>query len=375
MKVALFTDSFLPGVGGTENVVLKLAMELSKNHSVMVFAPDYHRPYEENLNLPFKVVRATSIAFTQNECWALPSITKKLKRALDEFKPDILHTHTIGMMAGFANSYGKKNNIPVVCTVHTKFKHCYKPILKLNVLVNILLWHVIKRANKADRVCSVSNSMIPELISYGLKNKDVTIVRNGYDLIEQQDDLKVKNEKFTILFVGLLADYKNLAFSLRALKILKERGVDFVFYVVGRGPQEQKFKELTKDLDLLDKVVFTGVITDKKKLDEFYSKSDLFLFTSIIDNDGLVLLEAAGKNTPSLVVENTGSAERFINDQTGFIVKNDEVAVADKIEELMSDREKLLTVGKNAKSVIKSWEQVTNNYLQIYLEEIEKKKK
>ncbi len=375
MKIALFTDSFLPGIGGTENVVLHLANELSKNHSVIVFAPDYHRPYEENLSLPFKVVRAKSIAFTKNECWAFPSLTAKLKKELKEFKPDVIHTHTIGMMAGFANAYGKKNNVPIVCTVHTKFRYCYKNVLKLDILVKILLAHVIKRANKADRVCSVCNSMAEELKSYGLKNKKVTVIRNGYEKSGDGQIKKQTNEKFTLLFVGLLAEYKNVAFSLNCLKELKKRRSDFVFYVVGRGPQEKKIKILAQKLGLNENVIFTGAITDKEKLQKVYRESDLFLFTSLIDNDALVLMESAQCNTPSLVIENTGSAERFINDQTGFIVKNDEKAVADKIEELMSDREKLVFVGQNAKSVVVAWKQVTEQYLDVYKQEIEKKQK
>ncbi len=375
MKIALFTDSFLPGVGGTENAVLRLAKELSKNHKVMVFAPNYHRPYEENLNLPFKVVRAKSIAFTKNECWALPSITKKLKKVLDEFKPDVLHTHTIGMMAGFANSYGKKHNIPVVCTVHTKFRYCYQSVLKLNILVKILLKHVIRRANNADKVCSVSYSMIPELKSYGLKDRQVTIIKNGNELIQEKSVEKVKKDKFSLLFVGLLINYKNLEFSFSCLEELKKRRSDFIFYVVGRGPHAKKFKKKVKSLGLNDNVVFLGAISDRDRLNKIYSESDLFLFTSIIDNDGLVLLEAAEWDTPSLVIENTGSAERFINDKTGFVVVNDKKCVAKKIEELMNDREKLLSVGKNAKTVAITWEKVANDYLEIYLEEIEKKRK
>ena len=107
MRIALFTDSFLPGIGGTENVVLKLATELSKTHQVMVVAPNYHKFYDDDA-LPFKVVRSRSIKVSKNECWAMPGLGKRVKNALDEFKPDVLHAHTLGTMAGFANKYAKK---------------------------------------------------------------------------------------------------------------------------------------------------------------------------------------------------------------------------------------------------------------------------
>ena len=126
MKIALFTDSFLPGIGGTENVVLKLAEEYSKNNQVTVFAPSYHKPYEQVLDLAFKVIRAPSIRTSKNDFWAQPHLSRTVKRALNEFKPDVIHAHTIGMMAGYANAYAKKYGVPIIYTIHTKYKYCFK---------------------------------------------------------------------------------------------------------------------------------------------------------------------------------------------------------------------------------------------------------
>lgn len=372
MNIALFSDSFLPGIGGTENVVLKLATELSKEHNVMVLAPSYHRPYEENLNLPFKVVRAKSIGATKNEYWAMPGITRKVKRALDEFKPDVLHTHTIGMMAGYANKYAKKHNIPVICTVHTKFKYCYDQALKLPLLVKILLKFVIRRANQADRVTSVSYSMIEELASYGLK-KPLTVIRNGNYPKEHIPVDKVANDKFTILYVGMIISYKNLAFSLRALLELKKTNPNFIFYMIGRGAHEKKFKKYVKKLGLENNVVMTGAITDKAVLNGYYKQADLFLFTSVFDNDGLVLIEAAENDTPALVLEGTGSAERFVDGKTGFTAKPNEKSVAQKIAYLMDNKEELKSVGQRAHSVCIPWDDIVREYVDLYKEEIDKK--
>ena len=372
VKIALFTDSFLPGIGGTVNVVLKLATELSKEHSVMVLVPSYHRPYEENLDLPFKVVRAKSLGASKNEYWAMPGITRKVKRALDEFKPDILHSHTIGMMAGYANKYAKKHGIPVICTVHTKFKYCYDEALKLPVLVKILLKFVMRRPNRADRVTSVSYSMIEELKRYGLK-KPLTIIRNGNYPKEHIPTEKTPNDKFTLLYVGMIIKYKNLDFSLRALKELKKTHPDFVFYMIGRGAHEKKFKKYVKKLGLENNVVMTGAITDKQKLNEYYKKADLFLFTSVFDNDGLVLIEAAENDTPALVLEGTGSAERFVDGKTGFFAKPNERAVAEKIAYLMENPKELKDVGGRAYAICISWDDIVNEYVELYKEEIDKK--
>ncbi len=372
MKIAIFTDSFVPGIGGTENAVVRYATELEKTNEVLVLAPNYHQKFDDN-QFDFKVVRAKSIQVTANDFWAMPGISKKMKCALKEFAPDIVHTQSLGMMAGFGNKYAKKQKIPSVCTVHTKFRYCYKNALKSSFLAEILLKIVIRRAKKADRVCSVSYSMIDELRSYGLK-KDVTIVKNGSVKVKQiEHETRDAFQKFNLLYVGLIIEYKNIGFSLKCLAELKKIRSDFVFTIVGRGPHLKKFQKLVAKLNLSDNVVFTGAITDRFKLDSLYASADLFLFTSVFDNDSLVILEAAGANTPSLVIEDTGSAERITNDVNGFVVENNPMSVANKINELMNNRQHLREVGMNAKEIGSTWQETVERYLPIYQEEIVKK--
>lgn len=374
MRIALFTDSFVPGIGGTENVVLKLATELSANHQVMVVAPNYHKPYDDNA-LPFKVIRSNSIKVSKNECWALPGVGSRVRKALDEFKPQVLHVHTLGMMAGFANSYAKKKNLPVVCTVHTKFKYCFDEVAKFPPLVKYLLNRIIKRASKADILTSVSDSMIEELRSYGLnKDKEVLIIRNGNDIKERKEREYKDNQKFTLLYVGMIISYKNLGFSLDVLKELKQIDDNFVFYMVGRGAHERRFRKRIKKLGLENNVIMTGAITDRQKLNEIYFSADLLLFTSVFDNDSLVLIEAAENQVPAIVLENTGSAERFVDGETGFIASADKKAFAEKIYALKKDKEQLLKVGKKAYDICISWDKIVSEYEQVYAKAIDMKK-
>ena len=374
MRIALFTDSFVPGIGGTENVVLKLATELSANHQVMVVAPNYHKPYDDNA-LPFKVVRSNSIKVSKNECWALPGVGSRVRKALDEFKPQVLHVHTLGMMAGFANSYAKKKNLPVVCTVHTKFKYCFDEVAKFPPLVKYLLNRIIKRASKADILTSVSDSMIEELRSYGLnKDKEVLIIRNGNDIKERKEREYKDNQKFTLLYVGMIISYKNLGFSLDVLKELKQIDDNFVFSMVGRGAHERRFRKRIKKLGLENNVIMTGAITDRQKLKEIYSSADLLLFTSVFDNDSLVLIEAAENQVPAIVLENTGSAERFVDGETGFIASADKKAFAEKIYALKKDKEQLVKVGKKSYDICISWDKIVSEYEQVYAKAIDMKK-
>lgn len=373
MKIAIFTDSFLPSIGGTEYAVSRLATALSKEHEVMVFAPNGHREFDDNA-FDFKIARAKSIAVTKNDFWAHPNFSGKMKKTLNEFKPDVVHSHTIGMMAAFANKYAKRHGIPSICTIHTKFRYCYNDALKVKLFSEILLRYVMRRPKKADRVCTVSNSMISELKTYGLKRNDVLVIKNGNDQKAKSEFDKTTNDVFRLLFVGRIIDYKNIQFSLDCLKELKKIRSDFEFLLVGRGPHVKRFIKYAKKLGLEENVKFLGAITDSTELKKVYASSDLFFFTSIFDNDGLVVMEAAGEGTPSLVLSGTGASERITDEETGFLVDIDKKAVADKINYLMENRELLSKVGAKASTIFTSWQDAADAYLRIYKEEIEKKK-
>lgn len=369
MKVAIFTDGFPPSFGGAENAVLRYALALSETDDVIVFAPDNSKPYDDT-GYPFKVVRVKSLPATKNDRYAMPFIDGKVKRALKEFQPDVVHFQSVGQMAAYALRYAKKHNIPSVSTVHTKYYYCYKHSFKLKILTKILLHTVMKRVKRATYVCAVSESMKETLICYGVK-KDITVIKNGGEKGFSVPEKRI-SDKFTFLYVGLIVDYKNLEFSLKALSELKKRGRDFVFYIVGKGPHIKKFQRLKDKLGLSDNVIFTGGIFEKEELFGYYRGSDLMLFPSVFDSDGLVLLEAAEEDLPSLTLKGTGAAERITDNVTGFISEHSVKDFAERIEYIMDNPKIREEVGKKAKSIYTDWKDTAKHYRDLYKKLIEK---
>lgn len=363
MKIAIFIDNFLPGVGGTENAVFNYANIMYIDNEVMIFAPDYHRDFDDG-KFPFKVVRVKSIALTKNDNLSLPKYHNIIKKRLLEFKPDIIHTETLGPIAVFGIKYGKKKNIPVVSTVHTKYLYCYNHAIHIPFISKIIVRHFAKKLNKSDIVSTVSHDMINELNNYGVK-KEIIVVKNG-GVKRNNNFEKNTNDKFTCLFVGLVIKYKNIKLSLDALKKVKDNGKDFIFNIVGDGQDRKYFEKYVKKLGLQNQVKFLGRITNSEKLDKIYSETDLFLFPSIFDNDPLVICEAGNMGTPSLVLENTGASERIINNQNGFISKNNIDEFANRIIELMDNKELLIQVGNNSKNLFTTWQENKDEYVKIY---------
>ena len=373
MKIAIFTETFLPGIGGTENAVLQYATELSKTDEVLLVAPDYHKPCDDGA-FPFKVLRTKSIPVTKNDMWAMPALTPKIKKAIEDFAPDVLNCQHWGMTSGLANKYAKKHGVPLIYVVHTKFLDCYKQAAPFP-LPHLFIKNGIRRLNKADVACAVSYSMAHELSVYGYK-KPVTVIRNGFDFKPEAVIKKQKqaSDPFVFLFVGRIVSYKNIAFSLRALAIVKNTRSDFTFYIVGTGPHVKKFQRLAKKLGLTNNVVFTGATMDKKVLYKYYADADLLLFPSIFDNDPLAIIEAASAGTPSLVLHNTGASERITDGVNGFIVNNSVSVYAEKILSIMQNRQVLNMPSVKNIYIHNSWQDTVNEYKKIYSELIEKRK-
>ena len=371
MKIALFTDSFFPGIGGTEKAVYHIALALSKDNEVMVVAPNYHRIDERTY--PFKVVRFKSLGFSQNDFWAMPFLSKKAKKEIAEFAPDIIHCHTVGTTVAYANKYAKKHGVPLVYTVHTKFRYCYKKALKIGLFAEILLKFVMRRPKKADHLCSVCNSMKSELKSYGIGNP-VTVVRNGCNFKKETPKPKDKTlGKINLIFVGLMVDFKRVPFILETAKRLKEKGVEVSLKLVGAGADLEKYKRQVKKLGIEKEAIFMGRITNPEILKQEYQKSDLLIFPSVFDNAPLTVLEAGSLGVPSVVVKDSGASEALTDGVTGFTCDDNIDAFVDRIYELAFDKELLEKVSQNTGDIFNDWETSSKEYYQIYQDLIEKK--
>lgn len=379
MKIALFTDSFLPGLGGTEKAVLGLANAYTKSDSVFVACPRYKVSQDD---FDFPVFRANSLKLTSSDYMALPSLSsKKFWEPVNDFNADIVHCHSVSGMTSAGIKYAKKHHIPVCVTVHTKFRMAFARSIKSKLIVNMLIKNLVKKLNQCDRVFTVSNDMITELRSYGYRG-EVTVVRNGatfekpanLESLKQMatEQYELNNVSNVFMFVGHIVKFKNLQLILDALKIVKDKNSDFKMIFTGKGFDDEYFRNKTVEMGLADCVMFTGAVSDEM-LKSTYSAADLFLFPSIFDNDPLVVVEAATFNVPAITIENTGSSERITDGVSGFVTKGDAESFANKILYCMQNKELVKKVGQNASLMIpKEWSTTANEYKSYYEEIITK---
>lgn len=213
-------------------------------------------------------VRVIEIDGLRDKSLDLGAITK-IKKIIKEEEPDIVHTHASLSARIAAKMYGE---CKIIYTRHCDFpisnKFKYKIVRKLNQILNESL---------TDKIIATSELAKENLVKQGIHEELIETVLNGVDGFNEIEDNEKKNlrEKYNIkeedITIGYLArveELKGHRFLIEAAKILKDRNLDksFKFLIMGSGSYEEAAKELVKNLNLEEMVVFTGFISEVEKM-------------------------------------------------------------------------------------------------------------
>lgn len=380
LNIGLFNESFPPTIDGVANCVFNYAEFITENHGeCTVVTPHYPHVVD---NYKFPVYRYSSADISKSRIGYRVGNMFSVKTLSNLYSKhfDIIHVHSPFTSSVIANEIKKIDpSIPVIFTYHTKFDIDFKSRLKVPALCKAAERFTAHNISNADEVWVVSEGAVDSLRAIGYKGS-YRVMKNGTDFKKGKLDELVtdklraeygidKDEKM-FLFVGRMMWYKNVGLILDALKLLPE---DFKFKMVfvGDGADREAVEKYAESLGLKDKTVFAGAVQDRERVRAFFSASDLFLFPSTYDTAGLVVMEAAACDLPSVLVEGSCAAEDVVDDFSGFLCKEDAKSMAQRIVSATADSEKLAKIGKNAAEyVYLSWEESVarayKRYCEIY---------
>ena len=239
----------------------------------------------------------------------------------------------------------------------------------------------MKSYKKCDGCIALSKRLMQVYNDYGYNGKyeliyngtDLEIVKNKEKSLERINNLfRLDKNDIVFLFVGRITSIKNIFFILDSLKELKKRNFKYKMIYVGDGPDYDELNKKIKEYNLSDDVIVAGKIMDRELLKSIYYRADLFLFPSLFDASSLVQIEAASQETPTLFIEGAVTADTVDNNINGFTAKNDVIAYTDRIEEIMSDKKLYNRVKRNAKNdLAKPWENIALETYNYYLKMID----
>ena len=374
--IVYFVDSFYPVIDGVVAVIDNYAKYMSKFYNVVVCSPKHKK--KTYVAEKYFVLSSDSV-FVKKQGYdlAFPQLDSKFQNYISLLKIDLIHVHSPFNMGSFGLELAKKRHIPSVTTFHSQFKQDFYKATNSKLLSTFLSGMVIKNYDKSTITITMNDFSAGVMREYGLKRKDVQIVPNATDLIFKEFDLGfekqvinkygLQTEKFNILFIGRFVKVKNVYLILDVLKELFKLNKNFQFIFMGYGPEEEKMKKIINENGMEKYFVFTGKVLNGDEKAIIIKNSDLLFFPSVYDTDGIVKIESACYSVPTLCLENTGASSGIINNETGFIEKNDINKLANRLDFLIKNVDFVQKIGKNAKDRLYiTWEDVGNNLKNIY---------
>ncbi len=363
--IIILTQCFPSRVGGIESLVSNLAMGLSSQNKVIVFADRYHlffdAIYDNQIKDKFIVRRASGLKFFRRR--------KKIK----DLKPFILSNQVRCVIGDSWKSFElcidllNNKKIPTICLAHGNEIIQKKPE-KLNKVQTIL--------NKCSVVVANSNYTL-NLIKKNLKINQPILKRIYPGAASIQD---IKEEKVNIdrgdpmiITLARLEKRKGHIYVLNAIQNLIKEFKNLKYVIAGEGNNFKFLKEEIKRKKLDQNVYLLGKVNDAQKK-YIFSKTDLMVMPTIDDSNnssiegfGISYIEAALYGIPSIASNIGGTSEAVIHNKTGIIINNmDELEIV--LRDLLLNKEKRQLFGEEAKKRAYKefqWNKITNEYINL----------
>ena len=309
------------GVSGSENHLLTLLPELNKKFDVYVIllVESGNQVDELKVFLEEKGITVCRVIIKHHfDFFVILKIYSLIKR----IKPNTAHTHLI-----HADIYGtlacRIAGVPrIVSSKHNHDPFRAHPIFRLTSFI-VSRYH--------DRIIAISESLKEFLHEVeGIEKEKITVIKYGLNpeqfvsvstksnkRLTLRTEFKIPHDYIIMGNVARLIPQKGYPFLIDAFHDLVKEGFKIVLVIVGEGLLREELQNQVRYLGLEDKVFFTGYRTDAIQL---MYKFDIFVFPSIWEGFGLVLLEAMALSKPIVASNVSAIPEIVVDGETGFLV-------------------------------------------------------
>ncbi len=355
MKIGIFTDSYKPYTSGVVTSIATFKEELNKlGHEVYIFAPSYPDYEDEEAG----VYRYYSMISPTNPDFALAiPVYPGLHMLLRKLDLDIIHVHSPFTMGKVGMHMANRHNIPLIFTYHTlydQYAH-YVPVAQ-ELVREMVLRFSNNFCRQCDHIIAPSKEIQKLLYSYDI-NTPITVIPTGVPLHKFQgargnwlrNNYAIPKDNKILLFVGRLTREKNLDFLIEAFKLLRTQMPNTTLVLTAQGPLENDLKQLVMEqgMELDTDVIFTGAQPFDTLVNIYYS-SDLFVFSSMTETQGLVLIEAMAAGLPVVAVRAYGVQDMVDNGVDGILTESNKEEFAQAITGILADEKIYRYYKKNA---------------------------
>lgn len=294
MLISIVTETYAPDINGVAMTLGNLVSGLSDiGHQIQLICPLNKDRDASSLpeNVSLYPVRGVPIPKYNEAKFGLPS-KSLLKKLWISKRPDIIYVATEGPLGWQAVKRANKLNIPVISGFHTNF-HSYSNHYGIGLLEKVVSNYLIKLHNKTALTLTPTLGQKTIIENMGINN--VSIIGRGVDTIlfspnKRSSELRnswgiTYDNEPVLLYVGRIAVEKNLSLAIKTYHEMFKINNKVKFVLVGDGPLLNTIKHDNPDF------IFAGMQTGEE-LAKHYASSDIFIFPSMTETFGNVVLEA-----------------------------------------------------------------------------------
>ena len=289
-KILLITDAWHPQVNGVTRTIDSIITPLkNRGYNPIIISPNMFRTFS------FPAYPEIRLAIDTHKVWNM----------IKKNKPDFIHIFTEGPIGIAAKMYCIINGIKHSSSFHTRYPEYIKKMwgVPTDVAYNYLKWF----HSSSDKVLVPTESIRVELFNRGFNN--LVVWSRGVDHTIFNNRFRRHNKEFTYIYVGRVSVEKNLS-------IFLDMKLDGRKVIVGDGPLLSEFKKKYKE------VTFTGFLKGAA-LTKIMCDADIFIFPSLSDTFGIVIIEAMACGLPVIAFNVTGPKDIIVSG-TGLLAETDE---------------------------------------------------
>lgn len=354
MRIGIFTETYTPYISGlvTSEIMLKKGLE-KLGHEVYVVTANlesFHYEYDEEE----RVLKVPGIPTGIYDSRLTAVYPLKAVNKIKSWNLDIIHSQTEFAIGTFARILAYQLDIPLVHTYHTMYEDYIHYITKgyfdkssKKIVEYLTLFYCDKTATELIVPTKKTYDLFKEKYQV---DRNIHIIPTGIELerfytenidkkklasIKRKE--KITKDDFIAIFIGRLAQEKNVVFLLDVMKDLVPSLPKLKLLIVGDGPDYDLYKEIIEKEHLENNVIMTGKVA-WEEVPYYYHLSDIFLTASHTETQGLTVIEAMASSVVPICIDDESFKNTIIDGLNGRIFNN-EKECKEIITELYNDNE------------------------------------
>jgi glycosyltransferase involved in cell wall biosynthesis len=356
LKIAFFTETFLPKVDGIVTRLTKTVQHLvAAGDEVLVFCPEG----APDVYMGARVVGVPAMPLPLYPELKLALPRPAVAEALDHFQPDLVHVVNPAVLGLGGIWLAKTKGYPLVASYHT---HLPKYLEHYGMgMLEPLLWELLKAAHNQARLnLCTSTAMVQELSEKGIQHTDLWQRGVDTDLFRPELRSDAMRQRLLgghsdtgklLLYIGRLSAEKQI----ERIRPVLEAIPDARLALVGDGPHRQQLENHFRD----QPATFVGYLAGEE-LASAYASGDAFVFPSSTETLGLVLLEAMAAGCPVVGARRGGIPDIVTDGVNGCLYEPDgsdggAASLTAAVQRLLGDAQERQALRQAARSEAEQW--------------------